>query len=169
MKNQAIQPYRVKENHRGEQDDLRIIRERRSAQDADIIERHWHGESIYSIAESYHITASAVSQRIAASLLEFEEVTRQGADAIIQQHKAILDEAMVALIPQIKAGDTKAINTAVNVLKREAELLGLDRPMRVEQNIEVVYKMVDPYTIVEGQVIDDTNSNGVDTDSTAAS
>jgi hypothetical protein len=79
--------------------------------------------------------AAAMNMSQAGYLSLLKRTLHQNAVADAQQYRAIhlerLELMFASLVPKIKKGDAYAVKVAVEVLKRQAELLGLDAPVQV--------------------------------------
>ena len=60
---------------------------------------------------------------------------QQPADELREQELDRIDRLQLAAWPQAMKGDTKAILTIVRLMERRAKLLGLDVPIKIEQEI----------------------------------
>lgn len=60
---------------------------------------------------------------------------QQPADELREQEIDRLDRLQVAVWPAAMKGDTKAILTIIRLMERRAKLLGLDVPIKIEQEI----------------------------------
>ena len=60
---------------------------------------------------------------------------QQPADELREQEIDRIDRLQLAAWPQAMKGDTKAILTIVRLMERRAKLLGLDMPIKIEQEI----------------------------------
>jgi len=60
---------------------------------------------------------------------------QQPADELREQEVDRLDRLQVAVWPSAMKGDTRAILTIIRLMERRAKLLGLDKPIKIEQEI----------------------------------
>jgi hypothetical protein len=60
---------------------------------------------------------------------------QQPADELREQEIDRLDRLQVAVWPSAMKGDTRAILTILRLMERRAKLLGLDKPIKIEQEI----------------------------------
>lgn len=60
---------------------------------------------------------------------------QQPADELRGQEIDRLDRLQVAIWPSAMKGDTRAILTIIRLMERRAKLLGLDKPIKIEQEI----------------------------------
>jgi hypothetical protein len=60
---------------------------------------------------------------------------QQPADELRDQEVDRLDRLQVAVWPSAMKGDTRAILTIIRLMERRAKLLGLDKPIKIEQEI----------------------------------
>lgn len=60
---------------------------------------------------------------------------QQPADELREQEIDRLDRLQVAVWPSAMKGDTRAIMTILRLMERRAKLLGLDKPIKIEQEI----------------------------------
>lgn len=60
---------------------------------------------------------------------------QQPADELREQEIDRLDRLQVAVWPSAMKGDTRAILTIIRLMERRAKLLGLDKPIKIEQEI----------------------------------
>ena len=60
---------------------------------------------------------------------------QQPADELREQEVDRIDRLQVAVWPSAMKGDTRAILTIIRLMERRAKLLGLDRPIKIEQDI----------------------------------
>lgn len=86
------------------------------------------GKTTYEIADSLGVSVDAVL-RMTKNFLRKVAVTEA------QEYRAIhmqrLEMMFANLVPQIKQGNAYAVKVAVDVLKRQSQLLGLDAPVAV--------------------------------------
>lgn len=60
---------------------------------------------------------------------------QQPADELREQEIDRLDRLQVAVWPSAMKGDTRAIMTIIRLMERRAKLLGLDKPIKIEQEV----------------------------------
>jgi hypothetical protein len=60
---------------------------------------------------------------------------QQPADELREQEVDRIDRLQVAVWPSAMKGDTRAILTIIRLMERRAKLLGLDKPIKIEQEI----------------------------------
>ena len=97
-----------------------------------IVDYRLQGKPWSSIAKLVNLP---VGEAKAIHDAHLREVDREPAELVRAAHRVRLNRYMQGVHAAAKRGDTEAIGDAVKLLKREAELLGLDRPSRVEVGI----------------------------------
>ena len=60
---------------------------------------------------------------------------QQPADELREQEIDRIDRLQVAVWPSAMKGDTRAVLTIIRLMERRAKLLGLDKPIKIEQDI----------------------------------
>ena len=84
------------------------------------------GFTYEQIGKQIGYTAEGARQLILSAIKDRKAMLVESVDELRQMQFERLEAAYLRLQPQIARGDTKAINTAVNLFKRQAALLGLD-------------------------------------------
>jgi len=72
---------------------------------------------------------------MAAYKRAMKRTQQQPADELRFQELDRIDRLQVALWPAAMKGDTRAISTIIRLMERRAKLLGLDMPIKIEQDI----------------------------------
>lgn len=94
------------------------------------------GASYRDIARAYGVGKDTAARDVKAvhdlAMAEAFETTEQ----MRQVSASRLDIALFAVMPLVKAGSLKAVDTMLRIEKRRAELLGLDAPKRFEHTGE---------------------------------
>lgn len=60
---------------------------------------------------------------------------QEDVDAIRQVEGERLDTAQAAIWRNVLEGDNQAVNTLIRIMERRAKLLGLDQPIRIQQEV----------------------------------
>ncbi len=81
------------------------------------------------------LTPQRVGQIVNEGLAEVTEETRRTADEYRQMQLAQLNEQRAAVWPHVKAGNVQAGHLAIAIQVREAELLGLDAPKKLDAKL----------------------------------
>lgn len=87
------------------------------------------GYSLYEIAQELGFSSSAGARK--AVLSAVRKVGYEPAAEMIKIHLQRIDRMLKVLDPKVLRGDDKAISTANRLLKRQADLMGLDAPVKV--------------------------------------
>ena len=66
-----------------------------------------------------------------------KRIIRDDVDEIRRIEQDRLDIAQAAIWPRVTSGDSTAINSLIRIMERRAKLLGLDMPIRVQQEVTV--------------------------------
>ena len=77
------------------------------------------------------------------------QIVQPRAEEYLQLEIARIDELVSVLWPLGKSGDLKAIDRLLKLMKRRAELLGLDAPQRVTAEVETTSQISTGPTIAE--------------------
>jgi hypothetical protein len=85
--------------------------------------------SYQAIGEKLGVSAMTAWRRVQSAL---KKTIQEPADAVRKMELARLDRVFLAIFSSAAAGDAKAIDTVLKIMKRRAELLGLDVPQRHE-------------------------------------
>lgn len=90
------------------------------------------GKDTRSIAEEFGVSHTTIAKDIKAALKAAEEGMLTGASELRRiQHLRII-QAIDAVWMMVKGGDLDAISTLIRLSDREAKLLGLDAPQRID-------------------------------------
>lgn len=135
------------------------------------IELRRAGLSYRAIGEQLGCDPSAAYRHVAAELEALRGACAEEAKELRELELDRLDLYLRAIMPKVLAGDTKAVNVALGIGKRRAELTGLDAPVKIEQtgNLYTVLQ-ASPDCVEwtqprqgqsgEGRANDDNNSSG---------
>ena len=82
------------------------------------------------------------AKAVRAGLRKWRGDCKESAKEIIEMDNLRLDQMIEVCMGQARAGNLDAINTALRVQKRRAELLGLDAAIKAE--IEIVQPSINP-------------------------
>ncbi|TXH44774.1 MAG: helix-turn-helix domain-containing protein [Desulfurellales bacterium] len=96
------------------------------------IELRRAGLSYRAIAEQLGCDPSAAYRHVAAELEALRGACAEEAKELRELELDRLDLYLRAIMPKVLAGDTKAVNVALGIGKRRAELTGLDAPVKIE-------------------------------------
>jgi len=90
------------------------------------------GANEAEIAESLGMTKSGAHKAVWRALRRAQSLTAEQADEWVALELDRLDRMQMALWPRALAGDVKAIDRILDIMRRRAKLLGLDAPSRHE-------------------------------------
>lgn len=113
---------------------------RREVRKADALDLRLKGFSYRAIGEAMGIDQATAYRLVSDALAETREITQARADELREIEVQRLDHLLESLAPHIEAGDPNAVNSALRVSKRRSELLGLDTPVVVKQEVETTVK-----------------------------
>ena len=91
-----------------------------------------HGHNIRSIATALHCSISTAHKLVNDAAAEEREGISAAKADLVELELLRCDTYLQALAKKVQAQDVRAIDTALKVGKRRAELLGLDAPNRTE-------------------------------------
>lgn len=100
-----------------------------------ILQKHLRGKSLRTIESELGIPYSTVQRYKERALMAMLTPTVEAARA---EELARLDTVISAVWAAVEEGDDKAINTYLKVSERRAKLLGLDKPIQIEQQVTEV-------------------------------
>lgn len=66
-----------------------------------------------------------------------KRIIRDDVDEIRRIEQDRLDIAQAAIWPRVTTGDSAAINSLIRIMDRRAKLLGLDMPIKIQQEVTV--------------------------------
>jgi hypothetical protein len=66
-------------------------------------------------------------------------VTPEANEATLRLYLDRLDRLQAAFWDRAEAGDLEALMVILEIMKRRAKVLGLDRPMRFEKRLKIIY------------------------------
>lgn len=91
------------------------------------------GKSFREIARIENISHMQVSRDLHAELSNVQEAHAiQSPAGLRQLHLGRLQEALKSIYPYVLKGNFKAIGIMLNLMEREAKLLGLDAPTKID-------------------------------------
>jgi len=93
------------------------------------------GKSQGEIAAELGVSDVAVCKMLKRVLERTRQITDETADDLRTLELSRLDRWLDRLQAQVELGDVKAIEVAIKVSKRRAELLGLDAPKKIDATI----------------------------------
>jgi len=95
-----------------------------------------HGHSFRGIARTLNIGATTAHALVKSAMAaERKYISEAKADYIeLEIHR--LDTYLQALAKKVQSGEPRAVDTALKIGERRAKLLGLDAPVRVDQNVK---------------------------------
>ena len=88
------------------------------------------GKTYAQIADELGISIERASQLVEEALKAIKQETAEQAAKLKEIELARLDRLLAAIWPQTMKGDVQAIDRALKIMKRRAELLGLDAPIK---------------------------------------
>jgi hypothetical protein len=89
------------------------------------------GKTFPEIARLLVCSSSTAHDAVQRGLMHFRSDLQRDADELRAAMLGRIDTAMDALWPRIEKGDEKAIDRMIKLDERRAELLGLNRPIKV--------------------------------------
>jgi uncharacterized protein YerC len=133
------------------------VRDRQSPHEAATIERRREhvarlvldGNTYRTIAEQLDVSLATIADDVHALRGAYRERYAEDFAAHASIELAKLDRAEQVLWPQIDDGKLAAIETFVKISRRRAQLLGLDKPERVEAVVHQKPPATDGRTITE--------------------
>lgn|SRR3990167_663424 len=96
------------------------------------------GKSIDQVAQKLNLRTKDVSQALRDYLAELR---REGLQSVAEYRHVQLERinaAIDAVWPRVLGGNVDAINTMIRLLEREARLLGLDAPTKVDITTKIL-------------------------------
>lgn len=128
---------------------LRVDAEGRRAQIAGLLLLHKSGRQI---AHELGVGVATVLRDIKAIRAEWKAQRLRDYDEHVAEDLARLAEVEAAVLPQAIEGNLDAVDRELDIMKRRADLLGLDAPKRKEVSgtdggpllIRVVYDEIEP-------------------------
>lgn len=97
-----------------------------------ILQRHMRGKSMRDIEKELGIPL-ATCQRYKQRALESIQIPT--VETARKEELDRIDTIIATVWPAVESGDDKAINTYLKVSERRAKLLGLDKPIQIEQQV----------------------------------
>ena len=94
------------------------------------------GASYQSIARALSVDKRTAARDVKTLHEQALAESYEGVEQLRSQQAARLDIALFAVMPAVKAGSLKAVDSMLRIEKRRAELLGLDAPKRFEHTGE---------------------------------
>lgn len=96
------------------------------------LEDYKHGLNYRRIGEKYGVSHQTVAEEIREYLKELRSIGIRSVIEYRQVQMERIQAAYNALWPNVVAGRIDAINTMIRLMDREARLLGLDAPQKVD-------------------------------------
>jgi hypothetical protein len=95
-----------------------------------------HGHTFRGISRTLNIGATTAHTLVKSAMAaERKYISEAKADYIeLEIHR--LDTYLQALAKKVQGGEPRAVDTALRIGERRARLLGLDAPVRVDQNVK---------------------------------
>ena len=90
------------------------------------------GATYRQIGKRLGISATSAHTRVMSALREMSELTGEKAAEVRGIELQRLDTMLLGLWSKARAGDVSAIDRAVKIMQRRADMLGLDAPKRSE-------------------------------------
>jgi hypothetical protein len=90
------------------------------------------GHDYKTIGKALGVTAKTAFMDVQKCLEEIRANTHETAEDVLELELKRLDIAQAALMPRVKDGDPRAIDTLMRVQERRAKYLGLDAANKVE-------------------------------------
>lgn len=100
--------------------------------DRQVLELRKAGVGVVEIAERFGISHGRVSQIVKRALTL---AITEPAEEVIRLEVERLDGLLVAMWPQARKGDLKAVDRVLRIMERRARLLGLDAAQKVEATV----------------------------------
>ena len=96
------------------------------------------------IAEKMALSSPGNAYRmVAAELKDLRAECKESAEQLRAVEAERLDMMWRALMPRIASGDAKAVSAGVQIMKRRADMFGLDSPQQVEHTVMKMYAVKD--------------------------
>ena len=111
-----------------------LIQWERSAMVLDLYKR---GMTMRATAEELNCTESQVGNDIRSYIDELRRMGLQSAAQYRQVQLERIQDSVRAIWPMVLAGRMEAINTLIKLMEREARLLGLDAPTKVDLTAKI--------------------------------
>lgn len=118
------------------------------------------GLSFTQIAERMNITEGSARTMVKRSLSKAEN---RNADEMRELENARLDRAQAAIWPQVLKGDTKAINTYLQISTARRQMNGLNAASKVDISLSVQQEMDQALNELEEMLVEAEQVNGEDT------
>lgn len=103
------------------------------------------GASYRAIAQSLGVTHTTARRYVEGILADLAKQTRGTAEQYRTMQLERLQDMVLALMPQVRRGDVQAARALLGVMEREAKLLGIDAPTRID-----IYGRLRAAAIAEG-------------------
>lgn len=114
----------------------------KAERDIAILELRKAGWEPYQIGHLLGLTTKEVKKILRRRLHQTGKILLQSSTENIALSNQRNEAFIRYLWPQIEKGSTKAIETAIKVLERQAKLLGLDAPTRVQTTQEITLEVL---------------------------
>jgi predicted DNA-binding protein YlxM (UPF0122 family) len=101
------------------------------------VELKLQGHTHREIADSLRVSPTTVAQLIKEGLAELRDLSREATEDLILMQNARLEHLYKQLQERIAEGSTRAIETAIKVLERQAKLHGLDAPEKKQVDVRL--------------------------------
>lgn len=126
----------------------------------EVMEMRMSGASYRAIAHALGISHERARQIVKEALKEIEDVTGELVVELRKLESERLDEMQKVLWKRVKRGNLKAIDMILKIMKRRAEMFGLDETKKGE--IRVVNPTIEEIIRLVFPVEDDERDNGGD-------
>lgn len=97
-----------------------------------IIRSYKAGRTVTQLAADWGVSHGTVRKDIDYAFTLLKQSVMQDATDLRALQLERLQQMFGAIYPAMLAGDTAAANTVLGILKREADLLGLDAPKKID-------------------------------------
>lgn len=104
----------------------------RKLREQQAIELRIGGATYMQIAEQLDVSLSCAYDTVQRVLRRAGEKALEDATAMVALEAERLDRMQAKLWPQVARGDQGAVDRVLRIMKRRAEMLGLDQPQRQE-------------------------------------
>lgn len=112
-----------------------------------------------AIARAMGCSLSTAYSAVLRGLQRLETDLQERAADVRRMELQRLDVALAAIMPQVEAGEDRAVATMLRIMDRRARYLGLDEPERTEVQISAA----DPREILAGRLAGIAARAGADT------
>lgn len=93
---------------------------------------HLEGQTERQIAAELDVSIATISADLKAARQEWQRQYAESYDAACALQLARVERLWFDIYPAIEKGDLRAVEVAIRLLERQAKLLGLDKPNKVE-------------------------------------